>query len=166
MAGGRPRKRSDRRPKGRVQTARGNTLRARAVALHLAGLTGRAIAGRLGVHEDTVSDWFQEPWVRSQLEAGRKETVDAIVGQARELARAETLPSIETLVELRDDRKVSDSTRRLAAADLLELGGLERRQHIELGGKVEGGGAATDLSKLSTAELLAWRELRLKAQGG
>lgn len=166
MAGGRPRKRAERRPKGPPRPLRSRTQRERAVALHLAGLTGRSIAGHLGVHEDTVSDWFQEPWVRELVAAGRKETVDAIVSQAHELARAETLSSLRVLVELRDDPAVQDSTRRLAAEAILDRGGVEAKQVLEHGGKIEGGAGSMDLSRLSTAELLAWRELRLKAQGG
>lgn len=161
----RPQSRASRRPKGPAATQRAQTQRARAVALHLAGLTGRQIAARLEVTEFTVSDWLQEPWVRAQIEAGRKETVTATVEAAREFARLHTLEALETMVGLMRDPSVPESTRRLAAAELLDRGGVEAGTRLEHGGKIEGGEPVPDLSKLSTEQLLAWKELRRIARG-
>lgn len=89
---------------------------AAAVSLRALGASVSAIARDLGMSTEAVSQALQTPWIQAQVRAKLEEGERSIM----DILKGETLKSVEVLVAIRDDEKVSANTRANVASGLLD----------------------------------------------
>jgi len=87
-----------------------------AVSLRALGASVSSIARDLGMTEASVSSALQTPWIQAQVRAKLEEGERTIM----DILKGETLKSVEVLVAIRDDEKVSANTRANVASGLLD----------------------------------------------
>lgn len=111
--------------------------------LSLQGFTIGEIATLLEVTRQTVSNTLRQPWARDYMISTSRQD---IVKEVQDLLKKEVLPSLQTLIEVRDDPANNPATRAGAANSLIErLLGKAAQPIIT---------TATDPTKLSDDELL------------
>lgn len=105
--------------------------RAKAMALHLSGRSGKDIAKELGVTPQTVSEWLHEPGAQAQRESTRAKAIQ----KAEEMAE----DAMGTLGEIMrgEVEGASASDRRAAACAILDRIGVVGGQRIEHAGSVQ-----------------------------
>lgn len=94
------------------------------VTLHCAGWTGKAIAESMGYTEMTVSNILNDP--HPELEAHRRLMQEKVADHSTDVLlrfRAESMKSVETLVEIRDTPDAPLSEKRLSALAILDRAG-------------------------------------------
>lgn len=88
-----------------------------AACLCAAGMSFREVARRLNVSEVTVGNWFRQKWFQEFVD---EEIRIAGLDPLKNLLQGAAKDSVITLIELRDDHKVSPSVRAKCASDLLD----------------------------------------------
>lgn len=107
------------------------------VALFVRGLTQTEIAVEMNYSVGQVSQVLRQDWARNRIfELVSKNGGNTI----QEMLRLEVIPSIRTLVDLRDDPDTSDRVRASVSMDLLDryLGKATQRVETYDGGKAPG----------------------------
>lgn len=117
----------------------------RMVDLHLQGFNITEIAKLLGHTNSTVSNTLRQPWARQYMINTSRQDV---MGEVQKLLKDEVLPSLNVLIEIRDNDTLHPAVRAGAANSLIErLLGKAAQPIIST--------KTNDLDKLSDAELHA-----------
>ena len=131
--------------------------RDRVLALLIAGRTQREAAEAVGVGEDTVSHWMQDPETRTRLEALRAAPVEAAVRTLQQGA----LQAAATLVEAAEGSP-KDADRIKAAVAVLDRVGVVSGSKVELSGSV---GSADPAHLEERLSVLLEKVRKMKGEG-
>lgn len=108
-------------------------------------VTQKEVAEAFGVSLPTVANllrqqWFQERVTQLMQERGGRDVM--------ELFKAEQFNSLLTIIEIRDDTKVSSAVRRACAADVLDRTLGKPVQRVETTGLVSSADPVTEVRQL------------------
>ncbi len=97
------------------------TPRHKIIALMVAaGWKQKDIAVELGFHENRVSIIASSPLFRVQVHEIQKQMREGLIDDVSELIKAEALPSVRKIVELRDGEQVPETVQLAAATSILD----------------------------------------------
>lgn len=99
------------------------------ILLKMSGRTNREIAAESGYSEAWLSQVFRQPWAQAEMSRVLAESgKDGIAG----LLKSEVIPSIMTLVELRDGDETPSAVRKAACDSLLDRYLGKPAQHVDV----------------------------------
>lgn len=117
----------DRKPQHEIQ--REKFIHRLAANLFARGASQREVAQQCEVTEVTVSNWVAQPWFQEVV----LELMNDTSGKAdiMTLFEAERINSLNTIVTIRDNEKISPATRLLAAKEILDRALGKPTQRVE-----------------------------------